>query len=139
MSLNNDQLAIVKDELTNDPTGLGLSTLAQDDEANANLLNEIRESIQVYRASVASNDFTVPVDEWNGLTDGQRSWLTHEMADGSVNPSVFAPEFNKLFSAQTAARVAFDAVAKESASRARELLGVYVHVTPSDVANARNA
>ena len=88
---------------------------------------------------MSSNDFSIPVDEWNGLTLGQQSWLSNQTADGSVNPEVFAPEFNKIFGANTAARASFEAVAMEPASRARQLLGRYVMLTPSDIANARNA
>lgn len=139
MSLNNADLLILKSELTNDPTGLGLTTVAADDVANANKLNEVSESIQVYRASVSANDFSIPVDEWSALNAGQQSWLDNQLADGSVNPAVFATEFNKIFGEQTEARASFEGVATESASRARQLFERYVTITPSDVANARNA
>lgn len=137
--MDNSELLLIKAELTNDPLGLGLTTNPSDDEANANILNEIRDSIQMYRASVSSNDFVIPVAEWNALTPGQQSWLTAERNDGSVNPAVFGPEFHEMFGPSTEARANFDAVATESASRARQLLNRYVTLTPSDVANARQA
>jgi len=137
--MNNAELLIIKAELTNDPLTLGLTILSSDDEANANLLNEIRETIQVFRASVSSNNFSIPVAEWSALNAGQQSWLDNQLNDGSVNPAVFAPEFEAMFAENTAARASFAAVAKEPASRARQLLDRYVNLTPSDVANARNA
>ncbi len=131
------ELEILKAELTNDPLNLGLTTAPEDDEANANLLNEVRESIQVFRASVPSDDILIPVDEWNGLSAGQQGWWNNQTADGSVKPAVIQSEFYKLFAAGTASRASFDSVTKEPASRARQLFGGFVTVTPSDVANAR--
>jgi hypothetical protein len=135
--MTNEELQTLKTELTNDPLNLGLTTAPEDDEANANLLNEVRENILVYRASVPSDEILIPVDEWNGLSAGQQGWWNNQTADGSVKPAVIVSEFNKLFAAGTAARASFESVSKEPASRARQLLGRYVNVTPSDVANAR--
>ena len=132
-------LLTIKSELTNDPLNLGLTTAPEDDEANANLLNEVRESILVYRASVPSDQINIPIDEFNAASAGQREWWAMQTADGSINPSVIASEFGKMFGAQTAARASFNAVAMEPASRARQLLERYVYLTPSDVANARQA
>ena len=137
--MDNAELLLIKAELTNDPQNLGLTTAPEDDEANANLLNETRESILVYRASVPSDQINIPIDEFNAASAGQREWWAMQTADGSVNPAVIASEFGKMFGAQTAARASFDAVAKEPASRARQLLERYVTLTPSDIANARNA
>lgn len=132
-------LLTLKSELTNDPLNLGLTTAPEDDEANANLLNEVRETILVYRASVPSDQINIPIDEFNAASAGQREWWAMQTADGSINPAVIATEFNKMFGAQTAARASFNAVAMEPTSRAIQLLERYVNVTPSDVANARQA
>lgn len=137
--MNNAELLIIKEELTNDPLSLGLTTAPSDDEANANLLNEVRDTIQVYRASVPSDDILIPIDEWNALSAGQQSWWNNQTADGSVRPDVIADEFGKMFSVNTEAWANFEASTKEAASRARQLLNRYVNVTPSDVANARVA
>ena len=137
--MDNAALLTIKSELTNDPLNLGLTTSSSDDEANANLLNEVRDSILVYRASVPSDQINIPIDEFNAASAGQREWWAMQTADGSINPAVIASEFGKMFGAQTAARASFDAVAMEPASRARQLLERYVHLTPSDVANARQA
>lgn len=137
--MTNEELLIIKAELTNDPLGLGLTVLSSDDEANANILNETRESIRVYRASVPANDLVIPVDELGALSEAQRfSWQV-EVQDGSVNPAAYEANFFSMFAEGTQARILWESVAKESASRARQLLGRYVHLSPSDVANARQA
>jgi len=137
--INESEQLIIKAELTNDPLELGLTLLSQDDEANANLLNDIRDSILVYRASVPSDQINIPIDEFNAASAGQREWWAMQTADGSINPAVIATEFNKMFGDQTAARASFESVAKEPTSRAIQLLQRHVELTPSDVANARQA
>lgn len=132
-------LLIIKSELTNDPLGLGLTTNPADDEANANILNEIRDSIKVYRASVPADSLVIPIDEWNALSSGQQSWWSMQTADGSIQPAVLETEFFKMFSSQTQARANWEASTKESSSRAIQLLERYVTLTPSDIANARQA
>lgn len=137
--MDNAELLLIKTELTNDPQSLGLTVLPADDEANANLLNEIREDIRVYRASVASDEIHVSPSEWAALSPAQQSWWNNQTLDGTVKPAVIADGFYELFGANTAARASFDSVSTEPASRARQLLDRYVSLTPSDIANARQA
>lgn len=137
--MTNAELLIIKAELTNDPLGLGLTTVPADDEANANILNEIRESIQLYRASIASDTLSIPVDEWNALSSGQQSWWSMQTADGSISPAVLESDFFTMFGAETESRANWETATKEASSRARQLLERYVNLTPSDVANARAA
>jgi hypothetical protein len=137
--VDNAELLIIKAELTNDPLSLGLTTAPEDDEANANLLNEVREDIRVYRASVASDEIVVSPSEWAALSPAQQSWWNNQTLDGTVKPSVIADGFYELFGTNTAARASFDSVSTEPASRARQLLDRYVTLTPSDIANARTA
>jgi hypothetical protein len=137
--VDNAELLLIKGELTSDPLNLGLTTAPEDDEANANLLNETREGILVYRASVPSDQINIPIDEFNAASAGQREWWAMQTADGSINPAVIASEFGKMFGANTAARASFDAVVMEPTSRAIQLLNRYVNLTPSDIANARQA
>ena len=137
--MNPEDLLILQAELTNDPSNLGLTTLAADDEANANKLNEVREDILVFRASVPSDEINIPIDEFTAASAGQQNWWSMQTADGSVSPAVIQTEFYKMFSAGTAARASFDDAAKEPTSRARQLFDRWIHVTASDVANARNA
>lgn len=133
---HNEKLTI-KAELTNDPLGLGLTTSPSDDEANANLLNEIRETILVDRASIPADSIAVDIDEYSAASAGNRQWLDGQMADGSVSPAVFRENFYKMFGTNTATRASFDAVAKEPSSRAIQLLGRYITLTPSNIADAR--
>lgn len=137
MPLSSDELQTIKNELTNDPLSLGLTVLPADDEANANALNLVRDTIRVHRASVPSNSILIPVDEWGAMSESQQSWWDNNTADGSIDPAVTEPEFYKVFGPSTAARASFDSVSKESASRTRQLLGRHYTLTPSDVANAR--
>ena len=137
--LTNSELLTIKAELTNDPLNLGLTTLPENDEANADKLNLVREEIQLYRVAVPSNNILIPVDEWEGLSDAQRSWWAAETADGSIKPSVIASEFFKMFGAGTEARSNFEAATKEPSSRAIQLLGRYVELNPSDISQARQA
>lgn len=137
--MENAELLIIKAELTNDPQSLGLTTAPEDDEANANLLNEVREDIRVYRASVASDEIVVSPSEWAALSPAQQSWWNNQTLDGTVKPSVIADGFHELFGTNTAARASFDSVSTEPASRARQLLDRYVTLSPSDIANARAA
>jgi hypothetical protein len=137
--MDNAELLIIKAELTNDPQNLGLTTEPEDDEANANRLNEIREDIQVYRASVASDEIVVSPSEWAALSPAQQSWWNNQTLDGTVKPAVIVSGFYELFGSNTAARASFDSVSTEPASRARQLLDRYVTLTPSDIANARTA
>ena len=132
-------LLIIKSELTNDPLGLGLTTNPADDETNVNILNEIRDSIKVYRASVPADSLVIPIDEWNALSSGQQSWWSMQTADGSIQPAVLETEFFKMFSSNTQARTNWNTATKESSSRAIQLLERYVTLTPSDIANARQA
>jgi len=93
----------------------------------------------VFRASVPSDEINIPIDEYNAASAGQQGWWSMQTADGSVKPSVIQPEFYKMFANGTSARASFDEVVREPASRARQLFERYIHITPSDVANARNA
>lgn len=137
--MDNSELLLIKAELTNDPQNLGLTTAPEDDEANANILNEEREDIQVFKASVASDEILVSPSEWASLSPAQQSWWNNQTLDGTVKPSVIADGFYELFGSNTAARASFDSVSTESASRARQLLNRYVTLTPSDISQARVA
>lgn len=132
-----EQLAIIKSELTNDPTSLGLTTSPADDEANAVKLNEVRESIQIDRDSIAASLIEFDVGEYAATSSSQRDWLRQVTASGDVRPSVIRDGFYEIFASGTETRQSFDSVAKRDGSRAEQLLGANVVLTPSDVANAR--
>lgn len=138
MDLTHSEKLAIKAELTNDPLSLGLTINAEDDGANADILNETRDTILIDRASIPADSIAIDIDEYSAASAGNRQWLDSQMADGSVSPAVFRENFYKMFSENTATRASFDAVAKEPSSRAIQLLGRYITLTPSDVANARN-
>jgi hypothetical protein len=131
-----EKLAI-KNELTNDPLELGLTTAPEDDEANSIILNEVRDSILVYRASVPVNNLVIPVDELSALSPGQQLSWQIESVDGSFSPADYEQNFFSMFAENTQSRALWESVTKEPTSRARQLLGRYVELTASDVANAR--
>lgn len=145
---NNDLLAI-KAELTNDPLTLGLTTLAANDEANADKLNLIRSTIQVDRESVAMSEVIkcIDADEYIALSAGQRDYLKLVADAGTVNPKAggeVREALLQLFSAQSETRASLLAIVTEAASRITQLykagtLSYGGLVTPSDIANARNA
>jgi hypothetical protein len=139
MTLSHEELLILKAELTNDPLNLGLTILPENDEPNAVILNEVRDSIKMYRASIPSDTLNIPIDEFNAASAGQQAWWVMQTSDGTINPEVIAPEFAKMFGANTSAKASFDAVAKEPASRVRQLIGRYYTVATSEVSQIRAA
>lgn len=54
MSRSTADLLALKNELTNDPLDLGLDTNPAHDEANANLLNAVSETISVRKRSLST-------------------------------------------------------------------------------------
>lgn len=145
---NTDYLAL-KAELTNDPLALGLTTLAADDEANANKLNLVRDEIQVDRESIPAQEIFVNIDrdEYVALALADRQWLDSIMGSGSVNPKTgneVREGLLQLFAAGTESRTNLLSILTAPASRITQLykLGTLSFggaVTPSDVSNARNA
>ena len=142
-------LLALKAELTNDPLGLGLTTNPADDEANANLLNEVRVTIQVDREVIPISDMVKAIDrdEFNALSSADRSWLQFITQGGSVNPragSEVREGFLQLFGVGTESRTNLQALLTEPGNRITQLykagtLSVGGNVSPSDIANARQA
>ena len=147
--MENADLLIIKAELTNDPLTLGLTTLPADDEANANALNLVRSTIQVDREAIPISDIVKALDrdEFNALSAGDRQWLTLITQAGSVNPrsgGEIREGLLQLFGAATESRANLVAILTEPGSRIVQLykagtLSTGGQVTPSDIANARNA
>lgn len=145
---NADYLAI-KAELTNDPLTLGLTTLPADDEANANKLNLVRSTIQVDRESIPVSEVVkaVDADEYIALSAAQRDYLTFVTQGGNVNPKTgneVREALLQFFGGASETRASLLALVTESASRITQLykagtLSYQGPVTPSDIANARNA
>lgn len=141
--MTNTELIALKAELTNDPASLGLTTLSADDEANANKLNEVRETIHIDRGIVNINEIDFDRDEYNAMTPADRDWLALQTIGGSVQPSKIRDDLNKVFGANTTTRASYEAAFTRTASRIEQLqsLGTLSvsSVSPSDVADARNA
>jgi hypothetical protein len=149
MARSNADLLALKSELTNDPLALGLTTLAADDEANANKLNLVRDTIQVDRQSVPASEIlkAIDADEFIALSVGQRQYVEMVISLSSVNPQnggEIREALLQFFSAQSETRASFQLLLTEAASRITQLFkagtlqqgGI---VTPSDMAQARNA
>lgn len=149
MARSNADLLAIKAELTNDPLNLGLTTNAVDDEANANLLNLERETIQIKRRSVSTAELFNAVDplEHQALTDQQSRWLSAVLLLGQFDAFLatnILSGLDGMFSAQSTSRPAYTAVTKTAGNRIDQLyqagtLEVGGTLTPSDVAQARNA
>lgn len=149
MAFSNADLLALKSELTNDPLNIGLTTEPADDEANANLLNEVREACQVDRETIPASEVNKAIDrdEFAALSAADRQWLGMITAGGTINPKAggeVREGLLQIFGAATETRANLTALLTESASRITQLykLGTLSYggaVTPSDIANARVA
>jgi len=148
MFTNSDLLAI-KAELTNDPADLGLTTSPSDDEANANKLNAISNTINVKRRALATRAIFSAINplEHQALTEQQARWIEALLTVGQIDPledTEIVDGLNQMFAADSTSRPAYTALLTEHGSRINQLfqngtLSVNQFITPSDVANARNA
>lgn len=149
MPFSQSDLLAIKAELTNDPLDLGLTLLAADDEANADKLNLVRVECQVDRETIPASEINKAIDrdEFAALSAADRQWLGMITSGGSVNPKAggeVREGLLQMFGAGTESRASLQALLTESASRITQLykLGTLSYggaVTPSDVANARQA
>lgn len=149
MPFSNADLLALKSELTNDPLTLGLTTNPSDDEANANKLNAISNTINVKRRSLATAAIFAAIDplEHQALTDQQARWVAALLAVGQIDPledQEIVDGLNQMFASDSSSRPAYTALLTEHGSRINQLfqngtLSVNEFVTPSTVANARNA
>lgn len=149
MSRSNADLLALKAELTNDPLTLGLTALEADDVANADKLNLARDTINVKKRSVsmASIFNAIKDTEHQALSDQQARWLDTLVRTGTLDPFVHTNALDGLdnmFGEESDSRLAIHALLTTSGSRITQLfqLGTITFsdtVTPSDIANARNA
>lgn len=149
MPFSNADLLAIKSELTNDPLTLGLTTNPSDDEANANKLNAISSTINVKRRALATAAIFAAIDplEHQALTDQQARWVAALLAVGQIDPledTEIVDGLNQMFASDSNSRPAYTALLTEHGSRINQLfqngtLSVNEFVTPSTVANARNA
>lgn len=143
-------LLALKDELTNDPESLGLvAPPAIDDVGNADKLNEIRDTLLIDREAIPLNEIMLNIDrdEYVALPAADRDWLKAIGGDGIVNPQTggeVREGILQLFGQGTETRTNLLAILEEPANRIEHmfkagLLEAGGTVTPSDVADARNA
>ena len=140
-------LSAIKSELTHDPLTLGLTVLAADDEANANKLNLVRNTIQIKRRSVAMSSVFGEIDplEHQSLSDQQARWLDALIAVGQIDPLLDAQSvvgLNQLFGVDSNSRPAIASLLTESGSRINQLFQAGTvedgsDLTPSDISQAR--
>lgn len=150
MARSNADLLALKAELTNDPEELGLTAPpAVDDVGNAEALNQVRDTLQIDREAIPMSEIAKQVDrdEWNALSQADRDWLLFVGSDGSVNPKAggeVREGMLQLFANGSETRTNLLTILTEPASRIEHmfqngLLEQGGTVTPSDIANARNA
>lgn len=145
----NDLLAL-KAELTNDPQNLDLVAPPDiDDVGNADKLNLVRPTLLIDREAIPMVEVMVQIDrdEYNALSAADRQWLQMVSATGTVNPKSggeVREGLLQLFGAGSETRTHLLAILQEPANRIEHmfkagLLEAGGNVTPSDVADARNA
>lgn len=150
-TLNSDLLAL-KNELTTDPKTLGLTTLAADDAANADKLNLVRVALQIKKTSLTTRELFNAVDpiEDQAMSNAQDRWFSEMLTLGQINPSSDQTILDGLigpggiFGSSSKSYAAINALLLHSGNRIDQmfqtgLLSKGGTVTPSDVANARNA
>lgn len=150
MSLTNADLLAIKSELTNDPKDLGLvAPPTIDDVGNAEKLNDKTSGLLIDRTAIPTTEIFVQIDrdEYAALALADRQWLDAVSASGTVNPQdggEVREGLLQLFGAETETRSNLLGILQEPASRIQQmheegLLSNDGNVTPSDIANARNA
>lgn len=150
MARSNADLLAIQAELTNDPESLGLvAPPAIDDVGNADKLNLVRDELQIDRESIPLREVFVNIDrdEYVALADADRMWLNGIGQDGTIDPrsgGEIREGLLQIFGAQSETRANLVAILTEPANRIEHmfkagLLEAGGSVTPSDIANARNA
>ena len=150
MSRSQADLLALKAELTNDPNSLGLvAPPAIDDVGNADKLNEILEAQQVDRKAIPVNELTQQVDraEFGAASVADRQWLLMQMQTGSLDindTGQVKQGLLAMFADGTETRQGMASKLTEAVNRIEQmyrqgLLEVGGYVTPSDIANARQA
>ena len=150
MAFNQNDLLAIKAELTNDPQSLGLvAPPAIDDVGNADKLNLVREELKIDREQIPITEVMVQIDrdEFAALSPADRQWLQLISANGTINPregGEVREGILQLFASGSESRANLLTILTEPANRIEQmfkqgLLSQGGTVTPSDVANARNA
>lgn len=151
MSFTNADLLALKAELTNDPKHLGLTTNAADDGTNADKLNAVA-ALPIKRRSLSAADLLNAIDplEHEALTTQQARYLDSVLLLQQIDPFLNTNLISGLvgnsgmFASDSTSGTNITAAIQTVGSRIDQmfqagLLSVDQPVTPSDIANARNA
>lgn len=150
MALSNADLLAIKTELETDPEGLGLvAPPAIDDVGNANLLNEVRTATQIERQDIPSTEIARGINrvEYAAAALSDRQWIDLQLSAGLVDAragSEARAGLLGIFGAGTTTRTNLSALLTRDGTRIEQmheqgLLSQSFPITPSEVANARNA
>lgn len=149
MARSNADLLAMKNELTNDPASLGLTTLPEDDAANAAKINAVSESFQINRKDVPSTEVARAIDrvEYNAATLADRQWIDLQLATGLIDARTGTEQrdgFLGIFGAQTDTRANLLALLARDGKRWEQLVqdGTLEQDgdwNPSEISQARQA
>jgi len=150
MSRTQEDLLALKAELTNDPLGLGLTVLPEDDAANADKLNAVMPTILLERSLVPPTEIRRAIvrTEYNAAVLADRQWIDLILGgDGGVDTRSGTETRTGLlaiFAAGTKTRTNLSALLTVAGNRIDQmfqqgLLSAGGSVTPSDISQARNA
>ena len=150
MTWTNADLLALKAELTNDPDGLGLvAPPTIDDVGNADKLNAVSASIQIERSDIPATEIAKSINrqEYAAAVLADRQWIDLQLSAGLIDSRTGTEARTGLlgiFGAGTTTRANLQALLTQDGNRIDEmfqqgLLSRGGTVTPSDIANARNA
>lgn len=135
-------LTALKSELLNDPATLGYAAprTAGNTQALADLLNQIRGSIQINRGVIPAYEIInaiVPAD-WSALSaaEKQRIELITGAGQVDVKNANVRNQFLQAFGAGTTTRTNLGGLQNRDGSHAEQLFGADVTVSNADVAAA---
>ncbi len=144
MALNNDQLAILATELTDDPKSMGYAGTSHPEAAA--LLNEVggsSETVPNTSVPIHAVRDEIRASEWEALSQGKRDLMLLIFGNGDtdidITNSLLVAQILNTFTngAAPLTRAAMIALATRPASRGEVLFGANVVVTATDVAEAR--
>lgn len=133
-------LAALKTELQTDPSTLGYGPFLAvgNTGALADLLNQVRGGISVFRSSIATWEIVANTvkSEYDALTAGDKQLYQILVSTGTINAtdSRIRAMFAAIFGAGTTTRANLTAMASRTGSRAEQLFGEAV--SHQDVARA---
>lgn len=150
MPWTNADLLALKAEMTNDPLTLGLvAPPAIDDVGNSDKLNLVRQTIQVERQDIPATEIAKAIrrTEYAAAVAADRQWIDLQLSAGLIDARTGSEARTGLlgiFASGTQTRTNLSALLTVAGNRIDQmhqqgLLSQGGTVTPSDVANARNA